>query len=92
MTDSGLAEAAAPRVPHFYGLYRGTVVINVDPLQLSRVLVQVPAVSELELYWAQACLPPGVSTVPDVGQQVWVMFEGGDPQLPVWMGVIPSQV
>ena len=26
-------------------------------------------------------------SVPNVGQQVWVMFEGGDPDLPVWVGV-----
>lgn len=25
--------------------------------------------------------------VPAVGQKVWVMFEGGDPNYPVWMGV-----
>lgn len=26
-------------------------------------------------------------TVPNVGQKVWVMFIGGDPNFPVWMGV-----
>ena len=26
-------------------------------------------------------------TVPNVNQGVWVMFEGGDPNFPVWMGV-----
>lgn len=25
--------------------------------------------------------------VPRVGQNVWVMFEAGDPEFPVWMGV-----
>lgn len=25
--------------------------------------------------------------VPKIGQKVWVMFEGGDPNFPVWMGV-----
>jgi hypothetical protein len=25
--------------------------------------------------------------VPAIGQKVWVMFEGGDPNYPVWMGV-----
>lgn len=25
--------------------------------------------------------------VPAIGQKVWVMFEGGDPNFPVWMGV-----
>jgi Type VI secretion system/phage-baseplate injector OB domain len=26
-------------------------------------------------------------SVPNVNQGVWVMFEGGDPNFPVWMGV-----
>jgi len=26
-------------------------------------------------------------TVPTVGQAVWVMFEGGDPNFPIWVGV-----
>jgi len=26
-------------------------------------------------------------TVPDLKQGVWVMFEGGDPNFPIWMGV-----
>jgi len=25
--------------------------------------------------------------VPRIGQNVWIMFEGGDPEFPVWMGV-----
>jgi hypothetical protein len=25
--------------------------------------------------------------VPNINQKVWVMFEGGDPNFPVWMGV-----
>ncbi len=26
-------------------------------------------------------------TTPDVGQSVWVMFEGGDSNFPIWVGV-----
>jgi uncharacterized protein involved in type VI secretion and phage assembly len=28
--------------------------------------------------------------VPPVGTEVWIAFEGGDPELPVWMGVAPK--
>lgn len=27
-----------------------------------------------------------VKPVPDLGQGVWIQFEGGDPERPVWMG------
>jgi Type VI secretion system/phage-baseplate injector OB domain len=27
-------------------------------------------------------------TVPNIGQRVWVMFIAGDPNFPVWMGVL----
>jgi hypothetical protein len=26
-------------------------------------------------------------TMPDINQSVWVMFEGGDPNFPIWVGV-----
>ena len=28
-----------------------------------------------------------LDVVPQLNQGVWVMFEGGDPNFPVWMGV-----
>jgi hypothetical protein len=28
--------------PKFYGIYRGTVVNNIDPMQLGRIMVTVP--------------------------------------------------
>lgn len=76
----------------FYGKYRGKVVNNVDPLMLGRVLVHVPAISELPLpNWAMPCVPyagenVGLFAMPPVGANVWVEFEGGDPNLPIWTG------
>jgi uncharacterized protein involved in type VI secretion and phage assembly len=79
----------------YYGKYRGTVINNVDPLQLGRLLVQVPDVLGLAPSgWAVPCVPlagptgapMGVYLVPPIGAGVWVEFEQGDPEQPVWVG------
>jgi hypothetical protein len=74
------------------GLYRGTVSNNIDPLMLGRVQVDVPGVpGASQMSWAMPCAPyagSGVGTfsIPPVGANVWVMFEGGNSSDPVWMG------
>jgi hypothetical protein len=79
-------------VKSFYGKYRGTVTNNLDPLQLGRVQVQVPAVlGDGTNSWALPSSPyagPGVGLylVPPAGANVWVEFEGGDPDQPIWTG------
>lgn len=76
----------------FYGKYRGTCVNNVDPMQLGRIQVIVPDVSEvIPTSWAMPCFPVtgiqnGVFTVPPIGAGVWVEFEQGDPDYPIWVG------
>lgn len=76
----------------FYGKHRGTVVDNVDPLVLGRIRVAVPAVSAaLPSSWAMPCVPiagaqMGTFLVPPIGASVWVEFEGGDPDYPIWVG------
>jgi uncharacterized protein involved in type VI secretion and phage assembly len=77
------------------GKYRGTVINNVDPLMKGRLLVQVPDVLGLvPSSWAEPCVPlagptgppMGVYLVPPVGAGVWVEFEQGDPNYPIWVG------
>jgi uncharacterized protein involved in type VI secretion and phage assembly len=76
----------------FLGKYRGTVVNNVDPMQIGRIQVIVPDVSNVMLStWAMPCVPwagiqTGVYTVPPPGAGVWVEFEQGDPDYPIWVG------
>jgi uncharacterized protein involved in type VI secretion and phage assembly len=76
----------------FYGKYRGTVLDNIDPLQTGRLLVQVPDVAGvLPSTWALPCLPfagpsSGFYEVAPVGSIVWVEFEQGNPDYPVWTG------
>lgn len=76
----------------FFGKYRGTVVNNVDPQQIARVQVQVPDVSgPMISSWAMPCVPVsginnGIFTVPPIGAGVWVEFEQGNPDYPIWVG------
>lgn len=76
----------------FYGKYRGTVVNNVDPMQMGRIQVIVPDVSNISISsWAMPCVPisgmqSGVFALPGVGAGVWVEFEQGDPDYPIWVG------
>lgn len=76
----------------FLGKYRATVVNNVDPMQIGRIQVIVPDVSNIMLSsWAMPCVPVagiqmGVFTVPVIGSGVWVEFEHGDPDYPIWVG------
>jgi hypothetical protein len=78
----------------FYGKYRGKVENNDDPTHRGRVQVSVPAVlGGGRLSWAEACAPyagagVGFYAVPPVGAQVWVEFEGGDPDYPILAGAL----
>lgn len=80
--------------PHaqFVGKYRGTVVNNIDPEQRGRIQALVPDVSNVILTsWALPCLPfggvqAGIFDVPVIGAKVWVEFEQGDPDRPIWVG------
>jgi hypothetical protein len=84
--------SAASKTARYYGKYRGTVVNNVDPMMMGRIMVIVPDVSTVALSsWAMPCLPVtgmqmGVFTVPPPGAGVWVEFEQGDPDYPIWVG------
>jgi uncharacterized protein involved in type VI secretion and phage assembly len=76
----------------YFGKYRGTVVNNIDPLQMGRLTVQVPDVKGLiPSTWAMPCFPisgkqMGAYLVPQIGAGVWVEFEQGDPDYPIWSG------
>ena len=76
----------------YFGKYRGTVVNNVDPLQMGRLIVQVPDVGGIVPgTWAMPCLPfsgkqMGAWMIPQVNAGIWVEFEQGDPNYPIWTG------
>jgi uncharacterized protein involved in type VI secretion and phage assembly len=79
----------------YYGKYRGTVLKNTDPEQRGRLQLTIPDVLGTgPSTWAEPCVPlagptgpaMGVYMVPPVGTGVWVEFEHGDPNFPVWVG------
>jgi uncharacterized protein involved in type VI secretion and phage assembly len=76
----------------FYGKYRGTVRNNIDPDLRGRLLVNVPAVmGAAGTNWALPCVPyaghlAGTFIVPPIDAPVWIEFEGGHPDHPIWVG------
>jgi hypothetical protein len=79
-------------VKQFFGKYRGKVENNIDPMQQGRIQVSVPAVlGDGRLSWAMPCAPyagagVGFFTIPPTGANVWVEFEAGDTNCPIWSG------
>ena len=75
----------------YFGKYRGLVLDNIDPLQLGRILTQVPDIPAT-LGWAMPCVPypapntPHTLVIPPVNTQVWIEFEQGNPNYPIWTG------
>jgi uncharacterized protein involved in type VI secretion and phage assembly len=83
-----LLDAARRR---FYGKYRGLVADNADPTHRGRLQVSVPAVMGDSPVWALPCVAyagdsVGFFLLPDVGTGVWVEFEAGNPDYPIWVG------
>ena len=75
----------------FHGLYRGLVTDNADPTRRGRLKVSVPAVMGDAQVWALPCTPyagdrVGFFALPDVGVGLWISFEAGHANHPVWMG------
>jgi len=83
----------------FYGKYRGIVVDNADPEQLGRLTVRVPSVlgENVVTGWATPCVPYGGDVnqgflfIPEVKSGVWVEFEEGNLEFPIWTGTYWSK-
>lgn len=87
--NSNTSEVGLGQDGRFFGPWPGRVRM-VDPTGLSRVKVEVPAVSSHMLpNWAQLRgsnwgLTEGITLTPEIGTEVWVTFLGGDPNFPFW--------
>jgi len=75
----------------FYGTYRGVVYSNSDPEKYNRIRVKIPQI--LSNFPTEWCWPVGVvGSIPEVGDGVWVQFEGGDPAYPIWLGTFSNNL
>lgn len=85
----------------YYGTYRGIVVDNEDPENRLRIRAQIPAIGHRTIeqvptnIWALPNLPglassdgkcQGMFAPPEVGDPVWVQFEYGLPEKPIYTG------
>lgn len=90
MSSPAKSNGTTPK--RFFGKYRATVLNNVDPLQKGRIQVVVSDVSSIfPSTWAMPCVPfagvqNGFFAMPMIGSGVWVEFEQGDPDRPIWVG------
>ena len=78
--------------PCFYGKYRALVVDVKYPQERGRIRVMCPRVlGEAKSSWCEPCIPVaydfgGDFAIPKVKDFVWVEFEGGDPNKPIYTG------
>jgi len=77
----------------FFGLWRGIVTNVNDPKNLGRLRAKVHELfgEKDETNWAYYCSPfggqgAGFFFLPEVGDPVWIAFEAGDINRPVWLG------
>ena len=88
MGDNTRGETMNP----LFGKYRGKVEDDIDPLGMGRLRVSVPALAGGgHSSWALPCVPyagrdVGFYALPPIGANVWVEFEGGDLNYPIWSG------
>src|SRR5205809_7787322 len=74
----------------YFGKYRGLVTDNRDPEQMGRIRGRVPDVlGEADTPWAMPCVTLPLSNdvgsgLPEIGSNVWIEFEQGDPKYPIW--------
>ena len=91
-TDQLLIDLTEKVNGRFYGKYRGLVSDINDPQNVGRLRAKVPSVfHEIEMQWATPCSPytgdgEGFFMVPPVGAGVWIEFEEGDINRPIWSG------
>ncbi len=95
--ERALVDLMRERNTRFWGKYRGTVDDVTDNAYdgktLGRIVAMVPDVygDTVKSPWAWPCVPfagknHGLVLLPEKGDKVWIEFEGGNPEHPIWSG------
>ncbi|HEY6215830.1 MAG TPA: phage baseplate assembly protein V [Pyrinomonadaceae bacterium] len=99
MVEELLARLVEKVEGRFYGKYRALVVDNGDPEKRGRLKLKIPSVlgNEVVSGWALPCAPYGGAAdqgfyfIPEVDSAVWVEFESGLLDYPIWVGTFWSK-
>jgi hypothetical protein len=87
-----VASVLERQTDRFYGKYRGLVLVSEDPQKQGRIQAIVPEVlGTIPTNWCLPCTPyagagAGLFTIPVPSSGVWIEFEAGDVNRPVWTG------
>ena len=75
------------------GFYRGIVSNTNDPEKRGRIKCLIPDIlgSKIESAWCEPCVPVaydrgGDFCLPHTKETVWIVFEKGDPNYPIYLG------
>lgn len=76
-----------------YGKFRAEVKNINDPLKRGRIEVKCESLmpNASSLGWAESCFMPGTFNLPRKGDFVWIEFEEGDIDHPIWVGIMPTR-
>lgn len=76
----------------YFGKYRALITDNNDPESRGRIRVMCPKIlGNSKSAWCEPCIPiaydnGGDFALPKIGEFVWVEFEEGNPNKPIYTG------
>ncbi|TET46792.1 hypothetical protein E3J59_02730 [Candidatus Aerophobetes bacterium] len=94
MIEKTLSQLIEKIENRYYGKYKGIVIDNDDPEKLGRLRVKIPSVlgENVVSGWSMPCVPYGGANdqgfffIPEKDAGVWIEFEEGDLEFPIWVG------
>lgn len=92
--ERSVEQSARLAATRLYGKHRGTVTDVADPENKCRIMATVPGVMGPQgevVGWAEPAFPfagagRGQVMLPEVGDMVWIEFEAGNIDFPIWTG------
>jgi hypothetical protein len=83
-----LSSDLSRHVDKYYGKYAGFVAEKVESDVHGAIMVEIPGFTQAGVpVRARPCLPYAHFYMPHAGTRVWIEFEGGHTDYPLWVGV-----